>query len=98
MTSPDDELYPPRLRYTGIMGNTFGGGMENLWNWALQLLKEKGHTIGEAFCRDGIVVIDIDGIPEIPEEAIGIAARYAEWPERERGHLEYLRSLQSTVS
>ena len=68
--------------------------MENLWNWALRLLKEKGHTIGDLICWDGIMMTSIDGIHRKRKEAIGIAARYAEWPERERRHLEYLRSLQ----
>ncbi len=73
-------------------------GRHDLVNWARQLLEEKGHAVGDAFVEKGVVKIDIDGIPRIPGEAIEIAARYTDWPERERGHLEYLRSLQSQNS
>lgn len=77
------------------MVDTFKGDRENLWNWAFLLLRGKGHAVGETIWLEGAVKTEIDGVPRTPNEAIRIATRYTEWPGRERGHLEYLRSLQS---
>ena len=74
-------------------------GRHDLVNWALPFLEEKGHVVGKRpFVEKGAVKTDIDGTPRTPIEAIRIAACYPEWDVRKRGHLEYLRSLQSQNS
>jgi hypothetical protein len=80
------------------MVDAFKSGREWLGTWAVELLEQKGHAVGDPVCWNGIVKTDIDGIPRVPAEAIRMAAQYPEWRDRERGHLEYLRSLTSDAN
>jgi len=62
-------------------------------NWALQLLHEKGRSIGETFlAADGIIKTSIDGSALTVGEIIERASRYPEWPHRKRQHLDALRN------
>lgn len=71
------------------------GSRDREVNWALQLLREKGHSVGLTAYWAGTIKTNVDGVPMTPGEAIKIAAGYSEWPNRERRYLEYLQSLQA---
>ena len=78
-----------------LMGTS---GTPSRWSVAVQLLREKGHMIGNAYSPpSGGVRIDIDHVPRTPRETIRLAHGYPEWPERERQYLEALRSYQRSL-
>lgn len=72
-------------------------GMENLTNWAIDLLLENNHRVGDVYaCSTGIRVF-VDGIPRTEREVIERASHYPEWLDRKRRHVEYLQSLQNRL-
>lgn len=77
------------------MKTGFGGSPDWQEHWALQLLREKGHSVGSTACWAGIIKTDVDGVQMTPGDAVRVAARYSEWPDRERRYLDYLQSLQA---
>ena len=77
------------------MKKGFTGSRDNQVNWALQLLREKGHSVGSTACWAGTIKTDVDGVQKTPDEAIKIAAAYSEWQDREHRFLAHLQSRQT---
>jgi len=78
------------------MENTSSREREDESHWAFELLREKGHSVGDAILdADRSIKTHVDGILMKPGDAIRMAAKYPEWIERHRRWLEYVNSLQN---
>jgi len=73
-------------------------------NWASQLLREKGHAIGdpEVWPGGGARRLDmrrlVDGVFMTDEEVINKASGYEEWKDRKGLFWERLRSHQDSLA